>query len=395
MLFTLAQFGTDWISLILWFIIAIIFFLFGPRLMSTQIILQLEKEATELEEMAEKSRNYVLKTISKKPTSDVRASVKNFMDFFAIGPVEADPYGIIKKIDHIVKNSDERFKYFVNQVAPNFSKEEKRNIKDALAGAITTHQIAKIVRHYLELIKKYKMFQMAMIIQMQIPLIIRVAKASMKATQAFCEGIPIGDGIGALVAANLMKDGKTEIFGEDEFAVAKTTINGREVWIAKAEGPGASTGYPGKFLTKFFKKQRIDRIITIDAALRLEGEKTGTVAEGVGVAIGGSGVDRYEIEEIAVKRNIPLDAIAIKVSDEEALVPMKKDVISSIPDAIKAVKESLKRAKKGEKILIMGVGNTCGIGNNVKAVEFAEKKIKEHIKKTEEEEKKKKSIFKI
>ena len=77
------------------------------------------------------------------------------MEFFAVTPISTDPYGIMKKLDHIIKNYDSRFRCFVDQINPNASKEEKKNIKNALSGAITTHQIAKIVRHYVELIKKY------------------------------------------------------------------------------------------------------------------------------------------------------------------------------------------------------------------------------------------------
>lgn len=392
MTYMLAQFGADWMSLVLWFIIAIIFFLFGPRLMTTQTIIKIEKEVAELEEMAEKSKHYILFSISKRPTPALKKSVSNFMEFFIVSPVSIDPYGIVKKLDHVIKNSDEKFKYFVRQIAPDLSKEEQKNIRNALEGAMTTHQIAKIVRHYLELIKKYKMFQLAMIIQMQIPLISRIAKAAMKATQAFTEGVPIGDGIGSLVAASLIKKDNLKVFDEYEFAVAKSNIDGKDVWISKAAGPGASTGYPGKFLINFFKKQKIDRIITIDAALRLEGEKSGTIAEGVGVAMGGSGVDRYEIEEIVVKRNIPLDAVAIKVSEEEALEPMKKEVFDAVPEAIENIRDIVKRNKSKERILIIGVGNTCGIGNSSEDLKDLEKKLKSHREKTEE---KKKSILKI
>ncbi|NIM46970.1 MAG: DUF1512 domain-containing protein [Candidatus Aenigmarchaeota archaeon] len=391
MSFMLAQFGTDLVSTIIWIILAIIFFLFGPRLMVTQTIIKIEKEVAELEDMAEKSKNYVIHSISKKPSPTLKRSVKGFMEFFAVGPVSIDPYGVIKKLDHIIKNSDEKFNYFTRQIAPGFSKEKRKNIKNALQGAITTHQIAKIVRHYLELIKKYKMFQLAMVIQMQIPLISRIAKAAMRATQAFSEGIPIGDSIGPLVAANLIKRDKVKIFEEDEFIVAKSKIDGKDVWVSKAEGPGASTGYPGKFLKKFFKKQKIDRIITIDAALRLEGEKTGIIAEGVGVAMGGSGVDRYEIEEIAVKKNIPLDAVAVKVSQEEALEPMKKEIFDAVPNAIENIKDILNRRKKKERVLILGVGNTCGIGNSIEDLKGLEKKLKSYIKKMEEKKKKRAS----
>jgi len=391
MTYMLAQIGTDWISFVLWIVVAVIFFVFGQRLMVTQILIKLEKEAEDLEEMADRSETYVVHSISKKPSPALKKSVKNFMEFFAIGPISIDPYGVIKKLDHIVRNADEKFKYFVRQIAPDLSKEEQMNIKNALEGAITTHQIAKIVRHYVELIKKYKMFQLAMIVQMQIPLISRIARASMKATQALAEGVPIGDGIGPLVAASLMKN-NVKVFDNYEFAVAKSQINGREVWVSKAAGPGASTGYPGKFLIDFFKKQKIDRMITIDAALKLEGEKTGSIAEGVGVAMGGTGVDRYEIEEIVVKRNIPLDAVAIKVSEEDALEPMRKEIFDVVPEAIESVKEILKRSEKKERVLIMGVGNTCGIGNTAEELKDLEKKIRSHIDRTEEKKSKDKNM---
>jgi hypothetical protein len=387
----LAQFGGDLLSTIITFIFFLIVVIFGPRLMTTQTILKLEQEAKELEDMAERSKGYILKSLSKKSDSKLKENVSNFLEFFAIEPVSVDPYGVIKKIDHIVKNSDQRFTYFVNQVAPDFSEVRKRDIKNALEGAMMTHQVAKVVRHYLELIKKYKMFQLAMIIQMQLPLITRVAKAAMHATHAFVDGVPIGDGIGPLTAANLMK-GKVKTYKEDEFSVAEANISGRKVWVSKAEGPGASTGYPGKFLTKFFKTQKINKIITVDAALKLEGEKTGSIAEGVGVAMGGNGVDRYEIEEITVKNNIPLDAVAIKVSEEDALMPMKKDILDSVPKVIEAVKRAVLRANRKDKIMIIGVGNTCGIGNDANSVAKTEEKIKSHIKKSEEKKKGRKVI---
>jgi hypothetical protein len=389
----IAQIGTDWVSTLVWIILFVITIIFGPRLMTTQTVLKLEQEATEMEEMAEKSKSYILKSLSKsrKASPKVKENVSNFLEFFAISPVGADPYGIIKKIDHVIRNSDQRFNYFVNQIAPDFSEAKKRDLKGALEGAMMTHQIAKVVRHYLELVKKYKLFQLAMVIQMQIPLIKRQADAAMHATHAFIDGLPIGDGIGPLVAVNLMK-GKPTLYKEEEFVVLETDFGGRRVFVSKAEGIGSSTGYPGKFLIKFMKKQRIDKMITIDAALKLEGEKTGSVAEGVGVAMGGSGVDRYEIEEIAVKNNIPLDAVAIKLSEEDALEPMKKDVLEAVPKAIEAARKAVLRTPKKERILIMGVGNSCGVVNSADEIPKTLEKIRGHIKKSEEKKKERKFL---
>lgn len=389
MFMPLAFFGGegDWTSQLIWLAFFMVFIFFAPRLMVTQTILKLEKDVAELEGMAKNARDCVVKAVSKKPTANLKEAIRNFMEFFAISPVSLDPYGIVKKLDHIIRNSEQRFKYFVKEIAPNLSIERQRNIKNALAGAITTHEIAKLVRHFLEIVKKYKLFQLGMILQMQIPLVARIAKASMHATHAFAEGSPIGDGIGPLVAANMIKD-KYKKFEKEEFILFKTKINGKDIFITKSDGPGASTGYPGKFLKKFFKRNRINRIITIDAGMKLEGEKPGSIAEGVGVAIGGSGVDRYEIEEICVQKNIPLDAVVVKVSDEEALMPMGKEIVNSVSNAIDIVKKNIKREKKKEKILIIGVGNTCGIGNNIKEAKESEKIIRKNIKKAKKEKKK-------
>jgi hypothetical protein len=385
----LAQIGgqTDIISTVLWLLIFLVMIMFGPRLMTTQTILKLEKETAELEAMATGSRERVVKAVSKQPDASLRSRIRSFMDFFSISPVDADPYGIIRKIDMVVRQSDKRFKWFVKQIGPGMDAERSANIKNALAGAMTVHQIAKIVRHNLEIIKKYKIFQLGLILQMQLPLIRRIAKAAEAATDAFIDGVPIGDGIGPLVVSHLMV-GKPKLYADDEFVVSKAKIAGRSVLVSKASGPGASTGYPGKFLLKLTKKQRIDRIITIDAGLRMEGEKTGIIAEGIGIAMGGTGVDRYEIEEFAVKREIPVDAIVVKVNEEEALSPMAKEVVAAVPEAMETLKGAVKRAGARERILIMGVGNTCGIGNGVKATKVAEERIRKALRKPKPKEKK-------
>ncbi len=391
----LAQFGGgDFVSTLIWFLLFFIFIIYGPRLMTTQTIWKLEKDVADLEILSSKTRDYVVRKIEKKPGAKLKQDVLAFMDFFAVSPVDLDPYGIIRKLDMVVRQSDARFRMFVDKIAPKFSVIEKNNIKNALAGAMTTHQIAKIVRHLLEIIKKYKIFQLALILQMQFPLIARIARAASAATYTFVDGMPIGDGIGPMVSASLVPaKAKVKVFKEEEFAIARTTVNGRPVLVAKADGPGGGTGYPGKFLLKVFRSQKIDRIITVDAALRLEGEKAGSIAEGVGVAMGGTGVDRYEIEELALKYKIPLDAIAIKVSDEEALQAMPKIVADAVPAAIEKVKETVGRTRRGKRILVIGVGNTCGIGNSAPAVKEALNKLAKYRKRIKPEKEEKKGWF--
>lgn len=62
----------------------------------------------------------------------------------------------------------------------------------------------------------------------------------------------------------------------------------------------------------------IHLIVTVDAAVKLEGEQSGEVAEGVGAAIGGPGAERYHIEEAATKHGIPVNAVVVDHSEDHA-----------------------------------------------------------------------------
>ena len=376
--------GGDWIGNIIWLVLFVVFMLYSSRIMITQTVWKLEKDVIMLEDLAKDAQKIVLKRVARRPTKDVVNNINRVMEFFSVSPISIDPYGVIKKIDLVVKQSDDRFEYFAKQITQNATKNEIADVKNALAGAITVYQIAKVMRHYLELIKRDKILQLALIVQMQMPMIERMSKAAVKATEAFAEEMPIGDGIGPLIVASLIPaKAKVKIYGDDEVAVAKAKVAGRDLWVAKASGPGASTGYPGKFMQKFCKVNKLDRIITVDAALKLEGEKTGSIAEGVGIAMGGVGTERYEIETIAVKRNMPIDAVVVKVSEEEALSPMAKEVVDAMPKAKEFVFDAVKRAGRRENIMIFGVGNTCGVGNNESAARDAESRIRRHATKAE------------
>jgi hypothetical protein len=372
--------GGDLVSWVLWIVFFGVFFLFYPRLMLTQIMWQLERTAEKLEYMSKESKEFILKEISKKPDKKTRESVSRFFEFYAIEPVALDPYGIVKKMDHIIQDEKDRFDYFVRQIAPKMDKEKQTNIQMGLAGGIELHMLAKIVRHYVELIKQTKSYQLAMIIQMQLPLVERVAKALHKGTKALAKGYPIGDGLGPIAAASLIGKSKvTEI--EEDIVMAKIKINKRNVFVLKANGPGGRLGRPGKAVEKLVNQHKITRMITIDAAGKLEGEKTGSLAEGVGVAMGGPGVEKSYIENVAVAKNIPLDSIVVKMSPEEAILPMRKAVKDAVKDVKESINRSLERTKAGDNIIIVGVGNTSGVGNSIKDVEKASKWIDQFEKK--------------
>jgi len=360
--------------------------------MVTQILFKLEKSAELLENMSTKAEMIVLKKISKKQNNKLKSSVKNFLEFFVISPVSMDPFGIIKKFEHLVKLEKERFMYFVKQVAPSVNSEEQANLMMGLSGAMSLYQVAKIVRHYVELIKKTKSINLAMVLQMQLPLIELIGKALLRGTEALSNGWPVGDTIGPFIAADITGDAKV-VDADDETVIARKKYKNKDLIIIKAKGPGGRTGNPGKIVENICNKEKIAKIITIDAALKLEGEKTGSVAEGVGVAIGGIGTDKSYVEDVAVRKKLPLDSIIIKMGEEDAITPMKKAIYDSLPKVMNAFNETIARTKEKGKIIVVGVGNTSGVGNDRKTIEKTKKIINDNIKKMKKLEKKKRGAL--
>jgi hypothetical protein len=379
-----------WLGNILWFIFFMIMIFFYPRLMISQMIWRLQYTVDMLAGYTTNAKKIVLKKISKTPSKEVRDAINNFLEFFVIEPVSLDPYGIIKKIEHLSILSEKRFKYFVKNIAPQMDSESRANLMMGIAGAMSLHQLEKLVRHFVETIKKTRNLQLGLILQMQLPLIERVSKALLKGTEALTNGWPIGDSVGPLVLARMIGDVKTREVEEDTLLATKG-IKGKTVFLIKAKGPGGRLGKLGKTVEKLVKRHKIAKIITIDAAAKLEGEKTGSIAEGIGVAIGGIGVDRAYIENISTTKNIPLDSIVIKMSQEEAIMPMTQEVLNAVPKTVRLVENNIAKTTEKGKIIVVGVGNSCGVGNDEKAALAAEEQIKRVIKmlKARKEEEKK------
>ena len=137
------------------------------------------------------------------------------------------------------------------------------------------------------------------------------------------------------------------------------------------------------------KRNKISRIITIDAGLKLEGEKTGSVAEGVGFAMGGWG-ERELIENYLLPKKIPIDSIVVKVGFAEAIIPMTKDIYNALPKIREHMKNAVRRAKMNEKVIIIGVGNSSGIGNTKRELKDLHKLVDQLDRRIKQEEAKKK-----
>jgi len=369
----------------LWFLIFMVFIFLYPKLMLSQLIMKLEQSALKMEALSVKARMLIRKKTGNK-SKEIDAKIKDFQDFIAIEPSSLDPFGIVRKIDQLTRNVESRFTEFVKEIAGKKSKTDMQRINYGLRAAIGVNTIAKIVRHYVEMAKKYKNLQIALILQMQLPMIEKIAQSEFKGTEAFINGWPVGDSIGPMVAASMMSKGK-EI--AEDVVCDETTAYGRKLFILKASGPEPHLGRIDEAIEKIIKRNRVAKVITIDAAGKLEGEKTGSVAEGVGFAMGG-GAEREIIENILLPKKIPLDSIVVKVGQEEAIIPMKMEIKNALPKVVEAIKNSIKRTKRKGAIIVVGVGNSCGIGNDKKSLKEVEKTIKMLEKRRKKEEMKKK-----
>ena len=362
---------------LLWFVLIFVSMFYGTKLQAYRSQKEIESGLEKLKKWNDESKQILLnkfkKYVDKKETEkDLMLKLEDFLGFIAIGPVDLDPYGIIPKFDHIIDVRDNRFKYEVSQLAPNIIKDspEAQNLENILEAAMAVDQIYRLVKHYLILGKKSKSYILLMQISMQMSLILAMAKSYFRATKAFAEGSPIGDALGPMVAGNFVRNISQN--GEVEATeVAKDTIvqevvfEDRTIFVVRAKGPGGSVGKPGTAIKQLVEEhgESISRIFMIDAGLKLSGDKIGSIAEGVGAAIGGIGVEKYYIEDSTTKKAIPIDALICRQSLEDAITTMKRPITKSVPDIVERIKMGIrKRTEKGTKVIVAGIGNTIGIG---------------------------------
>ncbi|MBI2075903.1 MAG: DUF1512 family protein [Candidatus Aenigmarchaeota archaeon] len=359
-------------SQIFFFLMFFVFIFLYPRLMLSQLIYKIEQSARKMEEMSHKANMLTAKKAGAR-SREMKNAIDEFTDFFVVEPSAIDPYGLVRKIDQTIRSMESRFTEFVDEIAGGKSYKEKQELNYGLRAAIGLRQISKIVRHFVEQAKKFKNLQIAMILQMQLPMIEKIAESEFHGTEAFVSGWPIGDSIGPLSAASLI-DKSGEI--AEDIVSGKTTIKDRTCFVLKAKGPEPHLGRIDEAIAYLMKRNAIARVITIDAAQKLEGEKSGSVAEGIGFAMGGIG-QREMIENVLLPKKIPVDSIVVKVGMEDAIMPMKKDIFKSLPKVKTLVEKAVSRAKKGQKVIIIGVGNSSGIGDTKKTVEDVEKIVNE------------------
>jgi hypothetical protein len=367
------------------YLVSIVFFviygLYATRIQVYLALSDISRGLNRLKIMKDKSRkeaiDYLI-NVGKAP-GDPTERVDQFLDYVTIMPVDIDPQGLVGKIDHVVSTNNDRVRAEVtnlltqtNQIASTQTGQvgvTQANpvtvsiSENLLEVASSLNLIHKIVRHYYLLGKKTNSYFTLIQLQMLMPMIIQEADALLNAVDSFKVGQPVGDGIGASIAARYMVGKEKRVVAKDT-VMAMAEYKGRKLYVIKAEGPMGYVGQPGIAIRKVVEEMGVkpSAIVMIDAALKLEGEKTGEIAEGVGAAIGGIGVEKFQIEEVATNQKVPLYAILVKQSILEAITVMRKEIAEATDKVVQILNRVIEeKTKEGDSVVIAGIGNTLGI----------------------------------
>ena len=351
------------LMMLVWILPIILLVFYGQRLQLIITSRDIKKELTRLEQFRNDSRNALIEYVKNNLTSkyDVTKKLDRYFDYFTIMPVDIDPNGIIPKIHHLVRSREDTTRRQIRSLFTEISPMEVTKVQNLVEIVTSLQLLQKIVKHLFLTAKKQNNYPLILPLQMMLPFIMEQAEALKDAVPAFKQGQPIGDGIGPFVVGEMMLGTKKQKI-ELETVYSKSEFKGRKLILLKAEGPYATVGRPGEATESLVEQYKPDIIVMIDAALKLEGEDSGEVAQGFGAAIGGIGTDRFKIEEIETKSNIPVFSIVIKQSVKDAMTLMKKEIADQMSNVKNQVHEMITdNTKSGQTVLVIGVGNTLGV----------------------------------
>ena len=351
------------LMMLIWILPIILFVFYGQRIQLIITSRDIKKSMAELEQFRNESRDDLIEYVKQKLTlnDDPTKKLDRFFDYFTIMPVDIDPNGIIPKIHNLVRSREDTTRKQIKSMFSEIDTLEITKVQNLLEIVTTLQLLHKVVRHLFLTAKKQNNYPLILPLQMLLPFIMEQAEALKDAVPAFKKGQPIGDGIGPLVVGGMMLNTKKQK-AEFETVYSESEFDGRKLILLKAEGPYATVGRPGEATESLVEKLKPNIIIMIDAALKLEGEDTGDVAQGFGAAIGGIGTDRFKIEEVATKYNIPVFAIVVRQSVKDAITLMKKEISDQTENVRNQVYEMITdNSNANETVLVIGVGNTLGV----------------------------------
>jgi hypothetical protein len=351
------------LMMLIWILPIILFVFYGQRIQLIITSGDIKKKLGQLEQFRNDSRSALIEYIKKDLAvkDDITQKLDRIFDYFTIMPIDIDPNGIIPKIHRLIRSREDTTRKQIQLLLSEIDTMEITKIQNLLEIVTYLQLLHRIVRHLFLTAKKQNNYPLILPLQMMLPFIMEQAEALKDAVPAFKLGQPIGDGIGPLVVGEMMLDTKKQK-AEFETVYSESKFEGRKLILLKAEGPFATVGRPAEAAEFLVEKYKPDIIVMIDAALKLEGEDSGTVSQGFGAAIGGIGTDRFKIEELATKFDIPIFSIVVKQSVKEAITLMKKEIANQTENVKSQVHEMITdNTVNGQIVLVIGVGNTLGV----------------------------------
>jgi len=351
------------LMMLIWILPIILFVFYGQRIQLIITSGDIKKKLGQLEQFRNDSRSALIEYIKKDLAvkDDITQKLDRIFDYFTIMPIDIDPNGIIPKIHRLIRSRDDTTRKQIQSLLPEIDTMEITKIQNLLEIVTYLQLLHRIVRHLFLTAKKQNNYPLILPLQMMLPFIMEQAEALKDAVPAFKLGQPIGDGIGPLVVGEMMLDTKKQK-AEFETVYSESKFEGRKLILLKAEGPFATVGRPAEAAEFLVEKYKPNIIVMIDAALKLEGEDSGTVSQGFGAAIGGIGTDRFKIEELATKFDIPIFSIVVKQSVKEAITLMKKEIANQTENVKSQIHEVITdNTVNGQTVLVIGVGNTLGV----------------------------------
>jgi len=354
---------SDPLMMLVWIIPIIIFVFYGQQIQLLVTSGEIKKAIKKLDKFRSDSKTELIDYVKKNSDSgtDPTKKIEQFLDYFTIMPVDLDPNGIVDKVRHTVRSREDYTRNHVKLLLPNIDEIELSRVQTLLELASSLQMIHKIINHMFLTAKKQKNYPLILPLQMILPFIMEHAKAMNASIPAFKKGQPLGDGIGPMVVGKMMLNEDKQIISF-QTVLAKINYEKRKLFLVKAEGPGSTVGRPDDALQKIVDTDKIDVIMMVDAALKMEGEDSASIARGFGAAIGGIGTEKFQIEQIATQNEIPVFSIVVKQSVKEAITLMTKEIADQADNVRSQVYEMiLENTVEGQSVVIVGVGNTAGV----------------------------------
>jgi hypothetical protein len=312
-------------------------------------------------------------------SQEINEIIMDMLEFFVISPSEGKST-VFSKLRIIVHERERHLKLLLSQFIKDIPAKTLSSVLSLMMLTGELHTIFKKIQHNLILSKKIHSHLFYLQTSADLAQLMSNAKAYAVGLDSFLEIQLIGDSISPLALEAFIeeeaKENKDSVTSWSEIyhgmIVKEIRFEKRRCICIHARGPYSNVGQPGEAFVEIIDKLKRENchpvaLITVDAYQRLEGEPSGNVAQGIGVAVGDSlnfELNKHQIEDICLNAEPPIlvESIICRESLEEAITPMTEEIKGSIPKIIRLIKKIIRtQVPQNETVIIFGIGNGIGV----------------------------------